>query len=190
EAYRLFSVTENLATEKEKQKAALLDWESKLMYEAVMGTGADRLPKIRESDFGLWFRHKGMHAFQGVAQTHIISDAINGIDEVCLPLLAARAIHSEERGDVIREIRAHAKNIQYQMEDLFSKSLEVESGKDVLTRLLNRKFLPSVLGREIQFSRDQEKTFAVAAIDIDHFKNINDTHGHDVGDLIIQQVAS
>src|SRR5690606_18270299 len=55
EAYRLFSVTENLATEKEKQKAALLDWESKLMYEAVMGTGADRLPKIRESDFGLWF---------------------------------------------------------------------------------------------------------------------------------------
>lgn len=190
EAYRLFSVTENLATEKEKQKAALLDWESKLMYEAVMGTSADRLPKIRESDFGLWFRHKGMHAFQGVAQTHIISDAMNGIDEVCLPLLAARAIHSEERGDVIREIRAHAKNIQYQMEDLFSKSLEVESGKDVLTRLLNRKFLPSVLGREIQFSRDQEKTFAVASIDIDYFKNINDTHGHEVGDLIIQQVAA
>lgn len=190
EAYRLFSITENIATEKEKQKAALLDWESKLMFEAALGNSSEALPRVRESEFGLWFRHKGMHAFQGVPEVDVITDAMDTIDTACLPLLGEPSEPADTRSERIRELRQHAKNIKFQLENLFARSLEVEAGKDVLTHLLNRKFLPTVLTREIDFCRKQEKSFAVAAIDIDYFKQINDSHGHESGDLIIQQVAT
>jgi diguanylate cyclase len=155
----------------------------------MIGGDEYRLPKIRESEFGLWFQHKGMHAFQGVPEAEVIHEVMETIDVVCLPLLA-HPVSGTDRTDVVRDIRAHANNIQFQLANLFEKSLEVESGKDVLTRLLNRKFLPSVLQREVEYSRRQGKQFAVALIDIDFFKHINDTHGHASGDIVLQQMAS
>ncbi|ROT46490.1 diguanylate cyclase [Pusillimonas sp. NJUB218] len=191
EAYRLFSITENLATEKERQKAALLDWESQVMYETVLGNASTRLVRVRESEFGLWFRHKGIHAFQGVPEADVITQSIDAIDNVCLVALETEgAVDAQGRGDIVREIRNHARNIQLHLGSLFARSLELESGKDVLTRLLNRKFLPTVLAREIEHSRKSGSGFAVALIDIDHFKRINDNHGHEAGDQVIQQVAA
>lgn len=189
EAYRLFSITENLATEKEKQKAALLDWESHVMYKAALGSPASSLQRIRESEFGLWFRHKGMHAFQGVPECDVISQAMDAVDERVMPALGADDLSAEHRGELVREIRSHARNIQLHLASLFAHSLELESGKDVLTRLLNRKFLSTVLVREIEHSRKNQRSFSLAMIDIDHFKVINDTHGHEAGDQVIQQLA-
>lgn len=58
-----------------------------------------------------------------------------------------------------------------------------------MTRMLNRKFLPVVLGKEVNYARKTGRSFAVLALDIDHFKSINDTHGHEAGDLVLQQLA-
>ena len=190
EAYRLFSITENLATEKERQKAALLDWESAVMFEAAMGRPSASLQRLRESEFGLWFRHKGMHAFQGVPEADVILRVMDLVDEHCLTELTRPDIETGRRAEIVREIRSHARNMQLQLASLFEHSLELESGKDVLTRLLNRKFLPTVLMREIEHSRKHDRAFAIAVIDIDHFKAVNDTHGHEAGDQVIQQVAS
>ena len=60
----------------------------------------------------------------------------------------------------------------------------------MLTRLLNRKFLPVVLGKSVDHARSNGASFAVLAIDIDHFKQINDGHGHEAGDMVLQQMAS
>lgn len=190
EAYRLFSITENLATEKERQKAALLDWESAVMFEAAMGSPTDSLQRMRESEFGLWFRHKGMHAFQGVPEADVILRVMDQLDEQCLVELTRPDLQVVRRGEIVREIRSHARNVQLQLASLFTHSLELESGKDVLTRLLNRKFLPTVLMREIEHSRKHGRAFAVAVIDIDYFKSVNDSHGHEAGDQVIQQVAA
>lgn len=190
EAYRLFSITENLATEKERQKAALLDWESAVMFEAAMGSPSDSLQRMRESEFGLWFRHKGMHAFQGVPEADVILRVMDQLDEQCLVELTRPDLQVVRRGEIVREIRSHARNVQLQLASLFTHSLELESGKDVLTRLLNRKFLPTVLMREIEHSRKHGRAFAVAVIDIDYFKSVNDSHGHEAGDQVIQQVAA
>ncbi|UDL05824.1 GGDEF domain-containing protein [Marinobacter sp. CA1] len=190
EAYRLFSISQNLSTEREKQKAALLDWENSLMFDSAMGIAAHKLPRIEDSEFGLWFRHKGAHAFQGAAETDLIMEAMAEIDHVLLPLFNLDGLETLERVEKLREIRGQAKGIHYQLETLFDQSMELESGKDVLTRLLNRKFLPAVLTREVQFCRKSNRGFAALLVDIDHFKNVNDRYGHESGDLVLQQVAT
>ena len=64
--------------------------------------------------------------------------------------------------------------------------LSSEAQTDPLTQLLNRRGLNAVL----EYYRTLRQPFAVLALDIDHFKNVNDSWGHDVGDRVIQQVAS
>ena len=192
ESYRLFAVTQNIATEKEKQRAALLDWENQLMFDLAMNMTADQLPRLSASEFGLWFRHKGAHGFEGAVETGLILDSMARIDEVILPLFALRQTADEMQHSMqlLRELRDQAKSISYHLDLLFEQNNELESGRDVLTRLLNRKYLSVVLNKQINYARSSGQTFAVLSIDIDHFKNINDSHGHEAGDLVLQQFAS
>lgn len=70
-------------------------------------------------------------------------------------------------------------------------NLELEhlSVTDKLTGLFNRTKLDLVLSREIdRMSRSQE-AFSVLIVDIDHFKQVNDQYGHQVGDQVLEQIA-
>jgi diguanylate cyclase (GGDEF)-like protein len=60
---------------------------------------------------------------------------------------------------------------------------------DSLTGLYNRRFFDQALGQEIKRCHRYRRTFSLLLIDIDHFKNINDTYGHDNGDLALKQIA-
>jgi diguanylate cyclase (GGDEF)-like protein len=60
---------------------------------------------------------------------------------------------------------------------------------DHLTLLHNRRHLEDRLPGEIQRSRRSGRPLVLAMIDIDHFKRVNDTHGHDVGDEVLYEVA-
>ncbi len=62
-----------------------------------------------------------------------------------------------------------------------------EARTDVLTGLPNRRALLGVLEEQLEFA--DERPFGFALIDLDHFKAINDSHGHAVGDKVLQQVA-
>lgn len=188
EAYRLLSMVQNASMERERQRAALLDWESAVMYEIAVGEAA-RLPRMAASEFGLWFRHKGVHAFQGTSEAEAILAAIAHVDEVVQPALEA-AQDVEERQRQARELRDHARRMALDLDTLFQKANELEGGRDVLTSLLNRKFLPVVLSKEVAYARERNSQFAVIAIDIDHFKQVNDVHGHEAGDMVLQQFAA
>ncbi|MEQ9873776.1 sensor domain-containing diguanylate cyclase [Pectobacterium brasiliense] len=63
--------------------------------------------------------------------------------------------------------------------------LRSEAHSDPMTELLNRRGLDSVL----RYWQMGQKSFAVIALDIDRFKRINDTHGHDVGDNVIRYLS-
>nr|WP_285836086.1 diguanylate cyclase [Larsenimonas suaedae] len=58
--------------------------------------------------------------------------------------------------------------------------------EDALTGIPNRRQLLDDLGRRVQ----QESAFALLYLDIDHFKNINDRHGHDIGDALLTALAN
>lgn len=189
EAYRLFSVSQNLAAERDRQKASLLDWENKLMFDCAVGIPAAQLPRLQSSEFGLWYRHKGAHAFQGAPESGLIIDTMQQIDEAILPLLNHKADLPELHLQRLKELRELTKSLRYHLELLFEQNSSLEAGKDVMTRLLNRKFLPAVLSREVQYSRQNNSPFALLALDIDHFKQINDNYGHEAGDMVLQQLA-
>jgi diguanylate cyclase (GGDEF)-like protein len=64
------------------------------------------------------------------------------------------------------------------------------ASRDELTRALNRRSLVSALERECARTERGGPTFCVAMIDLDHFKRINDTHGHAAGDAVLRAFAA
>jgi len=121
---------------------------------------------------------------------------------ICLPLAA----HGETLGMVYVEcassgiaamVDANLRALQ-QMVELASiriaglnlrTILEHQSIRDSLTNLFNRRFMEIALDRELRRAMRHEKPLAVLMLDIDHFKQLNDTYGHEAGDVVLREVA-
>ena len=73
--------------------------------------------------------------------------------------------------------------------DAMRMRLAEQIGTDPLTGCLNRRALETRLRAEWRQAKRRGSTVAVMAIDLDHFKNINDTHGHPFGDVVLQELA-
>ncbi|MBC7294126.1 MAG: diguanylate cyclase [Thermoleophilia bacterium] len=69
------------------------------------------------------------------------------------------------------------------------KRIEELSRQDPLTGVANRRRLDEVLTAEVERSRRYGQPLSVIMVDLDHFKDINDTHGHIVGDKVLQAAA-
>ena len=61
---------------------------------------------------------------------------------------------------------------------------------DELTGLYNRRYFDRHLSLMLDKAREQERDMAVMLIDIDYFKAVNDTHGHDIGDVGAQGIRA
>lgn len=70
------------------------------------------------------------------------------------------------------------------------QTLQQQSIRDVLTGLYNRRYLEQAMQRELARAVRKQGEFAVAIVDVDHFKLFNDTFGHDAGDMVLQAVAA
>ncbi len=67
--------------------------------------------------------------------------------------------------------------------------LQQQAITDPLTGLYNRRFLYEVLPRELARAGRNKIAVAVMMMDIDHFKRVNDTYGHEAGDLVLKEIA-
>jgi two-component system cell cycle response regulator len=93
-------------------------------------------------------------------------------------------------GDQIRIGRAMLKfltsgNVEAQYHEEIYRLMTL----DGLTQLHNRRFFQEALDREFARSRRYHHPFCLVLFDIDHFKRINDTHGHLAGDDVLRRVA-
>lgn len=92
------------------------------------------------------------------------------LDEQVLLMLAAQAAISIENLQLLHDSKQQAL-------------------RDSLTGLLNHSAILDALGREMDRAERQQEPAAVLMADLDHFKRINDTYGHRVGDLVLREVA-
>lgn len=68
--------------------------------------------------------------------------------------------------------------------------LQEQAIRDALTGLYNRRYINEALERELARAEREHRPISFVMLDIDHFKNINDTFGHNVGDAVLQNLAT
>jgi diguanylate cyclase (GGDEF)-like protein/PAS domain S-box-containing protein len=61
--------------------------------------------------------------------------------------------------------------------------------RDDLTKLYNRRYLDFHLNQSLEEAKEFNQAFGILFIDIDHFKDVNDTYGHNVGDQVLKVIA-
>jgi diguanylate cyclase (GGDEF)-like protein len=88
------------------------------------------------------------------------------------------------RSRIMLELRNRQRDLVNANERLY-----VMATTDALTGLRNRRFFLDALQQEIARSRRSERPLSVLAIDVDHFKAVNDDYGHDIGDKVLQALS-
>lgn len=190
EAFRYFAGARNIGLERERQQGGLLEWENHVVFQLATGAPAANLPLLSAAHFGLWFKHKGQPVFGKDPQCATVNELIRECDKAIQELQDGILEDSAEtRTTLLRQVHTTVAQIRQLTQSMFEKMMELESGRDELTHLLNRRFLSTVLRREVALSGRGKRSFAVIMVDVDHFKAINDRHGHASGDLALQTVA-
>lgn len=90
------------------------------------------------------------------------------------------------------------KNLLGQIRSVLATRIDVTDKKrihqlsitDPLTGLYNRRYFNEVIERELKRAQRQHLPFALAMVDIDYFKKVNDLYGHPHGDMVLKRVAS
>ncbi len=92
----------------------------------------------------------------------------------------------DEKGDLTNHIAIFLDITERKKEEERTKFL---ANFDVLSGLPNRYLLNDRMEQSIALAQRNESKFAVLFVDLDHFKNINDSLGHDIGDMLLKNVA-
>ena len=107
-------------------------------------------------------------------EVQILSSAL---DRMTRRLLA----HSQEMEETVRQRTQELQSA--------NQALEMQARCDPLTGLLNRRGLGGQFDFAIALARRSGRPLSLLTVDVDHFKRVNDTHGHGVGDQVLQGLA-
>ena len=129
--------------------------------------------------------------YRGLAAALVLAAAIS--------LVAWRqaAFNRRLRGEIARRHEAEAylrdanEQLQRRLDEIQSlqRQLEEQALRDSLTGLYNRRYFDDALARELALARRENYPVSLVLIDIDHFKSLNDAHGHQAGDAVLQELA-
>lgn len=96
-----------------------------------------------------------------------------------------------DRKEVEKDLRHAMDRMQTQLIEinLLQEQLRDQAIRDPLTNLFNRRYLEETLERELARASRELYPLCIVMMDIDHFKNVNDTYGHEAGDIVLKTLA-
>jgi PleD family two-component response regulator len=121
--------------------------------------------------------------FTGYSDIRYLNKAINiGVDKYILKPLDTQQMFTA-LDDIVKSLKKEEEQEKYK------EKLEFVSQHDELTGLLNRRQFFFLLDKLRHRSDREKRIVAVLALDLNKFKPINDTYGHEAGDLVLKKVA-
>lgn len=182
---------QNLAFDYERLCTSLSEWMRNLLLLITQNKyDASLQPTIRHSNFGLWISHKAHLFLAGRPELTTLVTLVDGIDEDMRHLAAyTRQKNSSEIERTLQQLNERISKSIWVLGNIAKDMIEEENGRDPLTHLFNRRYLETVMRHETGYSLENGILFGALMIDIDHFKRINDTHGHENGDRVLEQLA-
>jgi two-component system cell cycle response regulator len=95
-----------------------------------------------------------------------------------------------DKNELLARARSQVRKRRYteRLRDNVQMSIEMAI-TDALTGLFNRRYMESHLGTLVEQAASRAKPLTVLVLDIDYFKSINDTHGHDAGDDVLREFS-
>jgi len=92
---------------------------------------------------------------------------------------------------VRKQLQIDEQALQKQLDEIntLQRQLSDQANRDALTGLYNRRYLDSTLERELARCQREGLPLSLMLLDLDHFKRINDTYGHQAGDEVLKQLA-
>ncbi len=178
----------------EDAQRQILDWSPHVVMAAEHSHGIELCAVLRRCEHG-----QQSHFFlmtRGEDIDELVRALEAGVDEhVWLPLhprLLRARLRSTERVMRLRmSLALERDTVRQQVAELgvLTRRLRAASLTDTLTEMPNRRFMMKRLEQDWDASSRSGKPLSVISIDIDHFKLVNDTYGHDVGDAVLREVA-
>lgn len=142
--------------------------------------------------------HEYKRTIPGLRCAHI-PDSFNG-DYFAVPMLAASELlgllHIESTTDNLHEEKKEEKaqtvseHLALALSNIrLREKLHSQSIRDPLTGLFNRRYMEESLEREIHRANRSNNSIGIIMLDIDHFKQVNDSYGHEAGDAILHNLG-
>ncbi|MBH1999607.1 MAG: GGDEF domain-containing protein [Sphingomonadaceae bacterium] len=155
-----------------------------------LATMLDKVEENLDQFTGLMHESRNSAKDYGAALQEQAKDLVDGSDNQ--PVLARLVGLTRSMVEKTRQVESQLRENQKQTQALKSSldNARRAAEHDHLTGLPNRRAFEGVLNQEVKLAQEAGEQLSVAFCDIDHFKLVNDTHGHDTGDRVLKFVAS
>jgi two-component system cell cycle response regulator len=167
----------------------------------------EALVRVRGGDFDLIVVSLGLRGFDGLRLCSQLRSLPEGRNVPILVLVSdgdKRKLNQAlemgvndyltrpvDKNELIARVRTQLRKKNYQDRLRHNVQLSLEMAiTDQLTGLHNRRYMARHLDNLILSAQKSGKPLAFLIMDIDHFKSVNDTHGHDIGDEVLREFAN